>query len=66
MASKAKRKSKANTNALGDPLTVYITDAQKNKLQRMADRKAKQTGGKFSLTAMIRNLIDAAPERESE
>ena len=60
MAPKAKKKS--SKNALGKPLTIYIPDDQKAKLQRMADRREEQTGGKFSLTGMIRILIEEAKE----
>jgi hypothetical protein len=57
-------KKKSTKNALGDPLTVYITDEQKEKLQKLADHRKEQMGGeaKVSLTAMIRLLINEAPE----
>jgi hypothetical protein len=58
------KKSSSFKNSLGKPLTVYIPDEQKAQLQRMADQRAKQTGGNFSLTAMIRILIEEASKRE--
>lgn len=58
-----KRLSKANTNSLGKPLTIYLNDAQRTKLERIKKRlQEKSPAGQFSLTAIIRLVIDRASE----
>lgn len=66
------QKSKSTKNGKGNPLTIYITDAQKEKLRALAGEKETSikeiTGASpnISLTEMIRILIDTAVVKAAE
>ncbi len=64
MAPKVKKKSKANTNQLGNPRTVYLPDDLVEKADRLIAHRQQLSGSEkpVSLTGLIRALLREAPE----
>jgi hypothetical protein len=49
-------------NHLGEPSTVYLTHAQKEKLKRLAEKRSQEVKAPVSLSNMLRFIIDELAE----
>ena len=60
----ATKKSKANTNAEGNPVTLYLPDELKEKVMRFAEKRGDQIQAPVSLSRMARLIFDKMTEAD--